>query len=127
MAFGQSRLKGHLTGPRPVGVEMATWKGEIEKTEVEWKRKEGWQRGITYKEGLHPVGPELACRVADGSGLEEQSCLFKSSRLSWSSQKNTYQTVESFIWFLSIVIHGSSFSVVSNCWKEVSCVFFYGF
>lgn len=91
VAFGQSRLKGHLTGPRPVGVETATSKGEIEKTEVEWERKEAWQRGVTYKEGLHPVGPELACRVADGSGLGEQSCLYKSSRLSWSSQENTYQ------------------------------------
>lgn len=45
VAFGQSRLKGHLTGPRPVGVETATSKGEIEKTEVEWERKEAWQRG----------------------------------------------------------------------------------
>lgn len=91
---------------------------------MEWERKEAWQSWVIHKEGLRPVGPELACRVADGSGLGEQSCVFKSSGLSWSSQENTYQTSESFIWFPSVVIRGSSFSVVSNCWKKVSRGFF---
>lgn len=36
-------------------------------------------KGITKKEGLHPVGLELASRVEDGSGLGGLSCLFKSS------------------------------------------------